>query len=109
MRRLSQYAENNAYIHRINSGEWQVYPSAKNWPSFTWREDKLQQLLNEGHLQGHLLGKMELIGFGLRAEATLQTITTDILKSGEIEGELLDAGQVRSSVAKDWASTQSPP
>ncbi|HNP20906.1 MAG TPA: Fic family protein [Panacibacter sp.] len=78
------------YIHQL-----------KNWPSFTWQEDKLQQLLNEvGHLQGHLLGKMELIGFGLRAEATLQTITTDILKSGEIEGELLDAGQVRSSVAK---------
>lgn len=78
------------YIHQL-----------KEWPSFTWQEEKLHLLLNDvRHLQGKLLGKMELTGFGLRAEATLQTITTDIIKSGEIEGELLDAGQVRSSVAK---------
>jgi Fic family protein len=36
----------------------------------------------------------------LRQEAILRTLTTDVLKSSEIEGEKLDADQVRSSVAR---------
>lgn len=43
---------------------------------------------------------MEGLGFRLRAEANLQTLTQDVLKSSEIEGELLDADQVRSSIAR---------
>jgi Fic family protein len=51
------------------------------------------------HRQGRLLGKMENLGFNLQAEVNLQTLTCDVLKSSEIEGELLDAEQVRSSIA----------
>src|SRR5690606_5764628 len=47
-----------------------------------------------------LLGRMESLGFRLREEASLQTLTLDVLKSSEIEGELLDADQVRSSIAR---------
>src|ERR1035437_2944835 len=52
------------------------------------------------HQQGRLIGRMEGLGFTLRAEATLQTRTAEVLKSSEIEGEVLDRDQVRSSVAR---------
>lgn len=73
----------------------------KNWPDFTWNRDSLfRQLINARHLQGRLLGKMESLGFKLREEATLQTLTMDVVKSSEIEGEILNADQVRSSIAR---------
>jgi Fic family protein len=49
------------------------------------------------HRQGRLIGRMEALGFDLRAEAILATLTKDILKSSEIEGEILDKEQVWSS------------
>lgn len=52
------------------------------------------------HRQGHLIGKMEALVFPLQAEATLQTLTLDVLKSSEIEGEILDRNQVHSSIAR---------
>ena len=52
------------------------------------------------NLQGRLIGKMEAIGFSLREEAMLETLTIDIVKSNEIEGKLLNSDQVRSSIAK---------
>jgi Fic family protein len=52
------------------------------------------------HKQGKLLGRMENLGFKLRAEATLQSLTEEIVKSSEIEGETLDRAQVRSSIAR---------
>ena len=51
-------------------------------------------------MQGRLLGRMEALGFELRDEATLSTLTMDVLKSSEIEGEFLHPEQVRSSVAR---------
>lgn len=72
-----------------------------NWPRFTWQQDRMAPLLAEvRHRQGRLLGKMENLGFSLQAEASLHTLTLDVLKSSEIEGELLDAEQVRSSIAR---------
>ena len=43
---------------------------------------------------------MEALGFQLQQEAVLQTLTEDVVKSSEIEGETLDASQVRSSIAR---------
>ena len=43
---------------------------------------------------------MEALGFNLQQEAVLQTLTADVLKSSEIEGEKLDSDQVRSSLAR---------
>jgi Fic family protein len=71
------------------------------WPKFTWDQVRLSHLLVEvRHLQGRLLGHMDALGFQLREEATLQTLTQDVLKTSEIEGEKLDIDQVRSSIAK---------
>src|SRR5580700_10000449 len=72
-----------------------------DWPHFRWEAAALAPLLVETrHLQGRLLGRMEALGFPLREEATLQTLTQDVLKTSEIEGEKLDTGQVRSSIAR---------
>src|SRR5580700_10097337 len=73
----------------------------KDWPWFHWSADKLAELLaSVRHRQGRLIGHMEALGFELRQEAVLRTLTADVLKSSEIEGEKLDAGQVRSSIAR---------
>lgn len=72
-----------------------------NWPSFTWDTDEIVNSLSEArNLQGRLLGRMEGLGFELRNEATLETLTLDVLKTTEIEGEILNPEQVRSSVAR---------
>ena len=73
----------------------------ENWPNFTWDNEKVINLLSEArNLQGRLIGKMESMGFELRDEASLETLTLDVLKSAEIEGELLNPEQVRSSIAR---------
>src|ERR1035441_10112882 len=78
------------YIHEL-----------KDWPRFHWSAEKLAgPLASVRHRQGRLLGHMEALGFNLRQEAVLQTLTADVLKSSEIEGEKLDAEQVRSSIAR---------
>lgn len=73
----------------------------ENWTDFTWSNNQVTQKLGEArNLQGKLLGKMESLGFGLQNEAVLNTLTLDIIKSSEIEGEILEAEQVRSSIAR---------
>jgi Fic family protein len=72
-----------------------------NWPKFEWDQRGLaKQLAAVRHRQGRLIGRMHALGFPLREEAVLQTLTEDVLKSSEIEGEILDKDQVRSSIAR---------
>lgn len=72
-----------------------------HWPKFTWDQGILHPVLIEAwQKQSRLQGRMEALGFGLQAHANLQMLTLDVLKSSEIEGEHLDAEQVRSSVAR---------
>jgi Fic family protein len=72
-----------------------------DWPSFVWSDEPLAQILAEvRHRQGRLIGRMEALGFELRAEASLQSLTEEVVKSSEIEGEILDREQVRSSLAR---------
>lgn len=78
----------------------------KNWPNFNWDNEKLLPLLGKvRNLQGKLVGKMESLGFELRNEAVLETLTLDVIKTTEIEGELLNAEQVRSSIARKLGMT----
>jgi Fic family protein len=85
MRRLR-----NIYIHEKD-----------NWTNFTWNEKLVSKKLAETrNLQGRLLGKMESLGFDQQGEAVLNTLTLEIVKSSEIEGEILDLEQVRSSIAR---------
>ena len=73
----------------------------ENWPDFYWSLEKLSMKLADArHHQGRLLGKMETLGFELRQEASLNTLTKDIVKSSVIEGEDLNPDEVRSSIAR---------
>ena len=72
-----------------------------DWPNFTWDEQKIQVILGKvRHLQGKLFGQMSTLGFSIKEEALLSTLTIDVLKSSEIEGENLNYEQVKSSIAK---------
>ncbi len=72
-----------------------------DWPTFHWQSAALaERLAAVRHRQGRLVGRMESLGFDLRAEAVLQTLTEDVTRSSEIEGEILDRDQVRSSIAR---------
>jgi Fic family protein len=72
-----------------------------NWPDFIWDARKLaSKLADVRHRQGRLLGKMEGLGFELKREASLNTLTSDVVKSSAIEGENLNPKEVRSSIAR---------
>ncbi len=78
------------YIHQL-----------AHWPDFYWDHQIITPILSKvRHKQGRLKGYMEALGFALRDETFLQTLTLDVLKSTEIEGELLNPEQVRSSIAR---------
>lgn len=73
----------------------------KTWPDFFWSHSELQAELGMiRNMQGRVMGKMEALGFSLREEAMLKTLTLDVVKSTEIEGEFLKPDQVRSSIAR---------
>lgn len=73
----------------------------ENWPNFFWNINELSNLLAKvRNKQGRLIGKMETLGFELQNEAVLETLTSDILKTNEIEGILLNREEVRSSIAR---------
>jgi len=87
---FTAYLRRLVYIHQHRS-----------WPAFTWDSALLLPLLaSVRHKQGRLKGYMETLGFATRNETTLQTLTLDVLKSTEIEGEHLNPEQVRSSIAR---------
>ena len=72
-----------------------------DWHKFSYFEDKLQNLLLEiKKSQGYLLGKMDALGFDIKNSAGLKVLTENIIKSSQIEGEILDTREVRSSVAR---------
>src|SRR6266853_1790996 len=72
-----------------------------DWPHFQWDQGGVARQLASVRLrQGRLIGRMQALGFSLQEEAVLQTLTEDVLKSSEIEGEILDKDQVRSSIAR---------
>ena len=72
-----------------------------DWPQFRWRDKALGSTLAAvRHHQGRLIGRMESLGLPLRAEAVLQSLTEETVKSNEIEGEVLNRDQVRSSIAR---------
>src|SRR5882672_2515480 len=72
-----------------------------DWPDLTWDSGHLAALLGQASReQGRLLGRMQDLGFDLRREAQLNTLTEDVVRSSEIEGKKLDSDQVRSSIAR---------
>lgn len=78
------------YIHQL-----------PDWPDFHCDMKRLAvPLAAVRHKQGLLVGHMGALGFALREEANLETLTADVVKSSAIEGERLNREQVRSSLAR---------
>jgi Fic family protein len=78
------------YIHELSE-----------WPNIRWNSEALNEPLENVRLrQGRLIGLMESLGFSQQDEAVLQALTQDVVKSSEIEGEILNPEQVRSSIAR---------
>jgi Fic family protein len=72
-----------------------------DWPKFSWNHETIAAPLTAArYKQGRLIGQMEGLGFTIKEEAVLRTLTADVLETSEIEGEKLDADQVRSSLAR---------
>ncbi len=72
-----------------------------NWTHFSWDDKSINALFGEVKLlQGKLIGQMNALGFSEKEEATLTTLTLEVVKSSEIEGEHLNYEQVRSSIAR---------
>ena len=110
---MRPFTAENAYNSLARCGDCELYSphgerrmvtyihERQDWPNFRWAEQRLlQPLAAVRHRQGRLIGHMQGFGFSLRTEAVLQTLTEDVLKSSEIEGEMLDRQQVRSSLAR---------
>ncbi|MCK4979503.1 MAG: DUF4172 domain-containing protein, partial [Candidatus Delongbacteria bacterium] len=77
-----------------------IYQNA-TWPNLTWNNEFLLSSLGKvRNLQGLLIGKMGSLGFRLQSEAVLKTLTLEVQKSTEIEGEILESEQVRFSIAR---------
>jgi Fic family protein len=73
----------------------------ENWTNFSWQDKAINGLFGEvRHMQGKIIGQMNALGFFAKEEATLTALTLDVVKSSEIEGELLNYDQVRSSIAR---------
>ena len=73
----------------------------EQWPDFTWNDKEINVILGKvRNLQGRILGQMGMLGFSIKEETMLANLTLDVLKSSEIEGEILNYDQVRSSIAR---------
>uniref|UniRef100_UPI00333F2F48 Fic family protein n=1 Tax=Castellaniella defragrans TaxID=75697 RepID=UPI00333F2F48 len=85
----------------MNSGENLYIWQSSDWPYWRYDLPTLAQALTEvSHAQGLLLGRLADVGLALRDQASLSALTDDVVKTSEIEGELLDAASVRSSIAR---------
>lgn len=68
----------------------------KNWTNFLWQDKAISAIFGEVRLmQGKIIGQMNALGFSAKEEVTLTSFTLDVVKSSEIEGELLNYEQVR--------------
>ena len=73
----------------------------ENWWKFTYDSHKvLTELGKVRAKQGLMLGRMSSLGFDFQEDALLTTLSQELVSSSEIEGELLDRQQVRSSIAR---------
>jgi Fic family protein len=87
---MARRIKDTNYIHEL-----------KGWPQFRWDHELVSaRLVTVRYQQGRLVGQMKALGFPFQTEAVLQTLTEDVLKSSDIEGETLDRDQVRSSIAR---------
>jgi len=76
---------------------WQL----ENWPQFQWDDAVLKPKLDAVRLlQGRLLGRTDAVSSESDLEVEMDALIQNAIRTSEIEGEYLDVGSVRSSVAR---------
>lgn len=86
---------------RMTSGEKRYIWQADDWPNWRYDLSSLVSALAEvNRAQGLLLGRLADVGLALREQASLTALTEDVVKTSEIEGEMLSVESVRSSIAR---------
>ena len=94
-------AVNRPHNLRMKSGDNPYIWQHRDWPHWVFDSKRLTPLLAQVHgAQGYLLGRMVDLGLDLRDQALLRILTEDVLNTSEIEGEILNADSVRSSIAR---------
>lgn len=85
----------------MNYGENRYIWQADDWPNWRYDLSALTWPLTEvNRAQGLLLGRLADVGLALRDQASLAALTEDVVKTSEIEGEVLNVESVRSSIAR---------
>lgn len=86
---------------RMASGFRKYIWQRADWPVFECDAARLAAPLAEvAYQQGRLLGRLAETADSVQDEASLAVLTQDVVKTSEIEGELLDVASVRSSLAR---------
>lgn len=81
-----------------------------DWPHFRWQSDAVVQPLRDcRQAYGQLLGMAGAVAGDLQAEDALDTLLSNIVTSSAIEGEQLDVGSVRSSLARHLGMADDAP
>lgn len=89
------------YFCRMKEGRAIYIWQQDNWPAFSWDAKKVEELmLTVQRRQAHLAGMLDVLGFNIQQTTTLESITQDVVRSSEIEGERLNMDSVRSSIAR---------
>lgn len=100
---LRKFAENNLYICRMkrdNKRALYIWQHA-DWPDFRWDKASVGEALNTVQTsQARLIGMLSALGFDVQKQTALESMTEDVVRSSEIEGELLNRDSVRSSIAR---------
>lgn len=72
-----------------------------DWWQFQYDKDAVMNKLGAVRArQGMMLGRMQSLGFDFQEEAMLATMSLELVRSCEIEGEALNLTEVRSSIAR---------
>ena len=94
-------AANEVFNSRMDRGEKRYIWQADDWPQWRYDLSALAGPLTElSRAQGLLLGRLADLGMALRDQASLAALTEDVVKTSEIEGEVLSVPSVRSSIAR---------
>lgn len=85
--------------HKYNGATQYIWQHA-DWPSMTVDMQALAGLVAETNLlRGQLMGRVSMFGFEEQNTSMLETMTSEIVHSSKIEGQMLSADSVRSSLA----------
>lgn len=85
----------------MKRGDYEYIWQSNDWPNWRYDLPALANPLAEvSRAQGLLMGRLSDIGMVLRSQASLAALTDDVVKTSEIEGDLLNTDTVRSSIAR---------